>query len=645
MKRRDFIRATAAGALASSGGVSLLLNACGGPTYKETDRKLIVLAFDGLDAAVLERFMTNGRLPNFAKLAAKSGIQTLGTTTPAESATAWVSLSTGLPPDDHGTFCSVARRPEDYSLYRLPIEHRRGSWWPPWDSTAYESTNSVKAPAFWETAAVSGIRTVALRVPYDVPPPDVPGSFYLGGPGVPDATLGNGRYHFLSTNSKETYRDDTLLGGFAGVLEVAGKDGRGTLFGPPGPGGEPAELPLDFTVQNAQVVDVVINGARTSLTSGVVSDPIPINFSVGRDEVHALASFYLISAEPEVRIYVSPMNLRPAESVYRISRPGDWATKLSENYGPYHTAGRAFDTLGLADAATLKNVFAENWLRIVGERRKQLTGVLSDFPWNLFFHFDDSIEQIQHIFYRYAEADPKDPGIFLAFGDLLYKAYESADETLGDVLNSATQVNAGVVVLSAYGCSGVERWFDLNAWLRENGYLALYKSPKELRPVFAYNDTRYFGRAFDGVDWSKTRAYSCGPGFVYLNRRGREGQGTVETGDALKDEIAGRLTDMKHEGKKVCSVVESGEKAFPKLADETRPDLVVSLEPGYQVAGASRLGLTGLSVIAENDTFWTGGHSTVDPSAVPGVYLATSDLGKPNKVTDAASAILNYFGL
>ena len=71
----------------------------------------------------------------------------------------------------------------------------------------------------------------------------------------------------------------------------------------------------------------------------------------------------------------------------------------------------------------------------------------------------------------------------------------------------------------------------------------------------------------------------------------------------------------------------------------------MSLEPGFQVAGASRLGLTGRSVIAENDTFWTGGHSTVDPSAVPGVFLPTSDLGKPSKVTDAASAILNYFDL
>lgn len=645
MKRRDFIRATAAGALASSGGASLLLNACGGPTYKETDRKLVVLAFDGLDPTTLERFMTNGRLPNFAELVAKSGMQRLETTNPAESSTAWVSLSTGLPPDDHGAFASVARKPEDYSLYRLPIEHRRGSWWPPWDGAAYESTNAVKAPAFWEKSALSGIRTVALRVPYAVPPPDVPGSFYLGGPGVPDATLGGGRYHFLSTNSKEAYRDDALLGGFAGVLELTEKDGRGTLFGPPGAGGEPAELPFEFVVQNPQVVDVLINGARTSLTSGVVSDLIPITFSVGRDEVRASASFYLISTEPEVRIYVSPMNFYPDEDVYRMSRPGDWASELLEKYQPYRTAGRALDTLGLVDGAMLKNVFGENFLRIFAERRKQLVGALADYSWNLFFHFDDSIEQIQHVFYRYAEADPRDPGVFLAYGDLLHKAYELADEVLGDVLDRAAQANADVVVLSAYGCSQVGSWFDPNAWLQENGYLTLYKDPKDLRPVFAYDDPRYFGRAFDGVDWPKTRAYSCGPGFIYLNQRGREGQGVIEDGDALKDEIAKRLTDAKHEGKRICAAVEPGEKVFPALTDETRPDMIVSLEPGYQVAGASRLGLTGPSVIAANDTFWTGGHATVNPSTVPAVFLAPPGLGKPKKVTDLASVILNYFGL
>lgn len=156
-----------------------MLNACGGPDYKDTNRKLIVLAFDGLDATILERFVSNGRLPNFAKLIKKSGIRTIETTMPAESATAWVSLATGLRPAEHGTFASTARRPDDYSLYRLPIEHRPGSAWPPWGRKAYESVNAVEAPAFWETAARSGIRTVALRVPYDMPPPDVPGSFFL----------------------------------------------------------------------------------------------------------------------------------------------------------------------------------------------------------------------------------------------------------------------------------------------------------------------------------------------------------------------------------------------------------------------------------------------------------------------------------
>lgn len=645
MKRRDFIKATAAGVLASSGCASLLLDSCGGPTYKDTDRKLIILALDGLDSKVLEHFISDGRLPNFAKLIGTSGIQTVETTTPAESVTAWVSLATGLRPDENGAFASIGRYPADYSLYNLPITHKRRSGWLPWNRELYESTNAVKSPAFWETAARSGIRTVALRVPYNVPPPEVHGSSFLGGPGIPDATLSDGRYHYLSTNSKEVYREDTLLGGFAGVLEVSGKKGRGVLYGPPGPNGTLAELPFEFIKQNAQTVDIIINGLRTSLATQIVSSWIPVAFSVGGDRVRASATFYLITVEPEIRIYVSPLNFNPDDGDYCLSYPGDFASELSEDYGQYHTAGRAFDTIGLTDGATPKNVFGENWLRINDERRKQLLQSLTNLPWNMFFHFDDSIEQIQHIFYKYAEADPADPSVFLAYGDLLHKAYELADKTLGDVLNRASQINADVVVLSAHGCSGVDYWVNLNAWLRENGYLTTRGKPKELRPTFAQNDERYFGRAFEGINWSKTRAYSCGPGFLYINRNDREGEGAVKKTRSLVDEVASKLTDFKHGGNKVCTDVEPGEKVFPELADVTRPDLVVSLEPGYQVAGACRLGITGPSVVVKNDTLWTGGHATVNPALVPGLFLSTADLGKPKTVTQIPGVVLGYFDI
>jgi hypothetical protein len=76
-----------------------------------------------------------------------------------------------------------------------------------------------------------------------------------------------------------------------------------------------------------------------------------------------------------------------------------------------------------------------------------------------------------------------------------------------------------------------------------------------------------------------------------------------------------------------------------------RPDIAVSLNSGYQIAGACRLGLTGPSVVSDNDTLWTGGHATANPASVPGIFLSTADLGKPSRVTNVAHAILNYFGL
>jgi hypothetical protein len=60
--------------------------------------RVVVLGFDGADAATVERLMQAGQLPNLAKLRAQGTFAPLGTSVPVESPVAWAALNSGQNP-------------------------------------------------------------------------------------------------------------------------------------------------------------------------------------------------------------------------------------------------------------------------------------------------------------------------------------------------------------------------------------------------------------------------------------------------------------------------------------------------------------------------------------------------------------------
>ena len=60
--------------------------------------RVVVLGFDGADAATVERLMQAGQLPNLAKLRAQGSFAPLGTSVPVESPVAWAALNSGQNP-------------------------------------------------------------------------------------------------------------------------------------------------------------------------------------------------------------------------------------------------------------------------------------------------------------------------------------------------------------------------------------------------------------------------------------------------------------------------------------------------------------------------------------------------------------------
>jgi hypothetical protein len=131
-------------------------------------------------------------------------------------------------------------------------------------------------------------------------------------------------------------------------------------------------------------------------------------------------------------------------------------------------------------------------------------------------------------------------------------------------------------------------------------------------------DTVESGKYFDGVDWSRTRAYTMGLGGMYLNLQGRESCGIVPARDAeaLKRELIERLTGLRDP---------KPERA--RSGESTRPPIYIKVRtwmPRPTLSSATRM-----------DT----GHPGMRPSAAP-ARRSSRTTSRPGAVTIASTRCL-----
>src|SRR5262245_56206871 len=157
------------------------------PAPSAETQRVLVLALDGLDPGLVEQFMGEGRLPNFSRLAAESGLHRLATANPPQSPVAWSSFITGCEPSRHGMFDCIKRDPKSYAPDLAIADRAHLSI--PWKGTP-----------FWEGPALSRLGITALRMPMSFPPPVVNGRM-LAGMGVWDIRGTEGTYIYLSTKA------------------------------------------------------------------------------------------------------------------------------------------------------------------------------------------------------------------------------------------------------------------------------------------------------------------------------------------------------------------------------------------------------------------------------------------------------------
>jgi len=612
--------------------------------------KLIILGIDGMDPQLLRQFMREGKMPNFARLAAQGSFRELATSIPPQSPVAWSNLITGMNAGGHGIFDFIHRDPKTLEPYfsASRVEGPKhavhlGNWVIPLGGGTAEQLR--KGTAFWEILDRHGIPNVVFRIPSNFPPVHAKGQT-LSGMGTPDLRGTYGTFSFYTDDPMQT--PGAVEGGQIISVRVDNSKVVSNLIGPDNPfrkGSPPATEPFSVSVDPMDAVaELSVQDHNLVLREGEWSDWIRVEFQLVPffANVKGMCRFYLKQAHPRFQLYVSPLNIDPADPALPISTPSNYSRSLADEAGEFYTQGIAEDTKALSDAVLDDKEYLEQARTVLAEHRKIFDAEFPKFHAGAFFFYFSSLDLNSHMFWRLM--DPKhpeyDPALAAQFGSTIESFYQQIDQVLGEVL-SRVDDHTTLLVLSDHGFAPYNRSFNLNTWLLENGYLKL-KSGGD-----ASADA---SQPFANVDWSATRAYGLGLNGLYLNLRGREPNGIVQSGaeaDALTQELNQKLLAVRDPktGAPVITRMDIASQVYQGPYAHSGPDVIVGYNRGYRAGWKTILGAFPPDVLEDNTNPWSGDHC-MDSSLVPGVLLSNRPIpDSAPALTDIAPTILAEFGI
>jgi len=610
-------------------------------------RRLIVVGFDGQDAKITEELMAKGSLPNLSRLAATGCYRRLRTTFPSITPVAWSTFSTGTNPGRHNIFDFLDRDPRTY-LPRLSSAHigsvdrflKIGRYRIPLKKPEIRLLR--KSRPWWSILGDHNIWSTIIRVPITFPPDNFYGA-QLAAMCVPDLLGTQGTFLFFTTRqSDRAFRE----GGLRFELSSNGQPDHyeSTVKGPENSfveGNPPMQLPLSVDVDRRHnTATVSIDGASTELTPGRLSDWVRLRFpAVPGIKVDGICRMMLTEMDEHVSLYLSPINIEPENPAMPISHPSYYSSYMGKRIGSYATLGLAEDTWALNEKVTDDHTFMTQTLDIDREREQMFNTALDRLRKGALVTVFDAADRVNHMFWRYTEDDhPAALGIDdPEYRDAIVELYRHNDQIVGRVMDRLRDGDA-LIVLSDHGCTSFRRGVNLNAWLRDNGYLAVTDDPES------------GDEWLRAVDWSRTRAYAVGLVGIFINLEGREEHGIVTPGseyEALKSELIEGLNGLIDD--------ESGAVAINEAFDTDRlyqgpykgnaPDLLVGYNHGYRISWDGASGVVGGPVFEDNDKAWSGDH-IVDPRIVPGILLSNYEVNREDPhIADLAATALTLFGV
>jgi predicted AlkP superfamily phosphohydrolase/phosphomutase len=272
---------------------------------------------------------------------------------------------------------------------------------------------------------------------------------------------------------------------------------------------------------------------------------------------------------------------------------------------------------------------------------------IKEQTWDFFMVVYRDTDDVAHGFWRFMDSShPKyDP-------DSIYKnavldLYKQLDKDIGDLVDAAGS-DTTIFIISDHGFGPLYKDVYLNEWLRKNGFLSTKPIQARRNILSSLGFTRdYISRTLrkfhmhrveraikdimgdriemlprvrwpdfsEGIDWSKTRAYSFGyQGQIYVNMVGREPRGIINPGkdyETLIAELTDRLIKLvdPDDGKPVVTKIEYKKDIFHGPAIDSAPDIVITMRDlSYITRLGYELGNQPGKIFGDSSVNETGGH-------------------------------------
>jgi predicted AlkP superfamily phosphohydrolase/phosphomutase len=641
---------------------ALLVAGCVGgcrraPATRPVTTQVVVLGFDGADPNLLSRWAKQGKLPNLARLAQTGTFRPLGTTNPPESPVAWASFATGLNPGGTGIFDFLRRDPQTY-LPELALVSREKAEFlfglipikPP------RVTNERSGVPFYKAVADAGYKTTAIRMPLEFPPTPIPNGKLWAGLGVPDLRGTWGTFFYFGTELTQWDVGDTEFGGKLVRLEMNGNEASAVVEGPVDPTADSyrrISIPIQFKVApEGNAVTIQLAGRAETVAERHWSDWYRVKFRITPFlSVRAICRFHVLQVSPDLRLYMSPLNLDPESPPLPVAYPSNYTAELVKKHGLIKTLGWWHDTWALNEEKIDEGLFLEDTFRTMETQAEITLDELKNDPPSLLVSVFTATDSVSHMFFRLLDPEhPRyDAELAAKYGDAILQSYERMDRIVGDV-ERAMKPGGTLIVVSDHGFHTWRKGFNTNTWLVQNGYMTLKKPGAEEK---TYNLDNLFGQGsfFPNVDWSRTKAYALGLGQIYLNLRGREKFGILDPGpetDRLMEEIRQKLEGVQDPDthQSVVQKVYFGREIFHGPRMPEAPDLQVDFRDGYRTSWQTSLGAIPSGIVVANMKKWSGDHCASDPSDTQGILLSNRPITTATpSILDVAPTVLSILGV
>lgn len=261
----------------------------------------------------------------------------------------------------------------------------------------------------------------------------------------------------------------------------------------------------------------------------------------------------------------------PARSIPGAIVSGFVAVDLARSVKPLHHLAELRRIGYRIDIDTMRARRDHDWLfrdlhQTLEMRGRAVEQLWSAVDWDLLQVVVTGTDRLYHFLFD-ALDDPEHPRHRQALD-----YHRSVDAFVGRILDRFVREGGSrerFWMLSDHGFCAIEQEVQLNAWLREQGWLSL-----------------------DGDDLESIAAGSLAfvldPGRIYVHRAGRYPLGgvTEEEVPAVKRRVAERLRQLRYDGKPVIREVFDGVEIYAGPQASRGPDLVALAHPGFDLKGS-----------------------------------------------------------